>query len=364
MPALMPTIYSCSERCQTLLWLVANNRFDLLASLVLNWLKEILGGHSSEPTRTVNRRRIGVGNLCVILSTVGLLSGCSIRQNAVNLIGDALAGSGGVFASDDDPELIRQALPFGLKIFESLLEVSPNHRGLLLATARGFTAYAYLIQNRADRLDDADLREAQRLRARARRIFLRGRDYALRGVDARIPGFTAAFTLDRHAALPQTTIDDLPYLYWAGTAWAGALSAAKNDPDLLINLPAAGALVARVLQLDESYDFGAAHEFFIAFEAGRPGGSNIRAREHYRRAVELSRGQRASVHLALAESVAVKEQKLTEFRTLLETALSIDASAYPAWRLPNTVAIERAVWLQSRTQELFLEAENYRENPS
>lgn len=100
------------------------------------------------------------------------LSGCSIRQTAVNILGDALSGGGGVYPSDDDPELIREALPFGLKMFESLLEVSPDHRGLLLAAARGFTVYAFLIQDQADRLDASNLHEAQRLRARASKLYL------------------------------------------------------------------------------------------------------------------------------------------------------------------------------------------------
>ena len=48
---------------------------------------------------------------------------------AVDMIGDALAGGGGVYASDEDPELVFEALPFGPKTYESLLETSPEHRG-------------------------------------------------------------------------------------------------------------------------------------------------------------------------------------------------------------------------------------------
>src|SRR6516165_4164132 len=53
-------------------------------------------------------------------------SGCSIRRMAVNKVGDALAGSGTTFAADDDPELIKAAAPFSLKLMESLLEESPR----------------------------------------------------------------------------------------------------------------------------------------------------------------------------------------------------------------------------------------------
>ncbi|MEE8203473.1 MAG: TRAP transporter TatT component family protein, partial [Alphaproteobacteria bacterium] len=72
--------------------------------------------------------------LLVMLLSVAL-AGCSVKQMAVNLLGDALAGGAGVYASDDDPELVREAIPFGLKTYDSLLEVSPDHRGLLLAAA-------------------------------------------------------------------------------------------------------------------------------------------------------------------------------------------------------------------------------------
>jgi predicted anti-sigma-YlaC factor YlaD len=372
MPVLISTILLCTARCQETLWLLHNNRFDLIAGQTLGWLKDMVTKRTRDfpPTESPRQnigesaRRAQLGHLCGLVLIAGLLSGCSIRQSAVNIIGDALSNGSGVFASDDDPELIREALPFGLKFFESLLEVSPDHRGLLLAAARGFTAYAFLLQDRADRFDENDLRQAQDLRARARNLYLRGRNYALRGIEARFPGFTAALRLDRDAALERSTTDEVPYLYWAGAAWAGALSAAKNNPDLLVDLPVAGALVARVLDLDETYDSGAAHEFFISFEAGRPGGNAQRAREHYRRAVELSRGQKASVYVALAESVAVREQKLSEFRNLLEMALTIEINAVPEWRLPNAIAMGRAAWLQGRAQELFLEVETQRENPS
>jgi hypothetical protein len=292
-----------------------------------------------------------------ILGLVALsLPACSPKLVAVNILGDALAGGGGVYASDEDPELIREAIPFGLKTYEALLEVSPDHRGLLLSAAGGFTAYAYLIQDEADRLDAVDLPRARVLRARAHRLYLRGRDYALRGLEVQHPDMTAKLRQDPSFALVLTTVEDVPYLYWAGASWAGALTAAKDDLHLLAELPISGALVGRVLVLDEEYELGAAHEFFIAYEGGRPGGSATRAREHYRRALEISRGQRASVHLALAESVAIREQNVEEFRALVAAALAVDPNRVPSLRLANTVARRRARWLETRIPELFVEA--------
>ena len=82
---------------------------------------------------------------------LSLAAGCSIRRMAVDTVGDALAGGGTTFATDDDPELIKAALPFSLKLMESLLVENPNHQGLLFATASGFTQYAYaFVQQDAD----------------------------------------------------------------------------------------------------------------------------------------------------------------------------------------------------------------------
>ncbi|MEE8515313.1 MAG: TRAP transporter TatT component family protein [Alphaproteobacteria bacterium] len=292
----------------------------------------------------------------VCLAAGAVLAGCSIKRMAVDIVGDAITGGGTSFQSDEDPELVRQALPFGLKTYESMLEVSPEHRGLLLESARGFTAYAYLLQNDADQLEDSDLTRTRKMRARARKLYLRGRNHALRGLEANHPGFKARLFGDRAAALAATTREDVDFLYWAGAAWAGALGTAKDDLDLLAELPVAGALVGRVLELDDKFDAGTAHEFFVSYEGSRPGGSVRRARRHYRLALTHSKGGRASVHLALAEAVSQQQQNLEEFKSLLAAALAVDPDEFPQFRLVNTVAHTRARWLEARIPALFVEA--------
>jgi predicted anti-sigma-YlaC factor YlaD len=288
-------------------------------------------------------------------------AGCSLRTTALNAVADALSGTGDVFASDEDPELVRDAIPFGLKTYESILAELPEHRGLLLAAASGFTQYAYaFVVLEADRTEDADLKRARELRVRARKLFLRGRDYALRGLDAAHPGFSRRLRENPAAALSEADREDLGLLYWAGASWGAALMVGKEDLGLVADLPLAGALVARVLALDDTYGAGAAHEFMISYEGSRSeamGGSPRRAREHYRRAMELSGGRRASVPLALAESVSVREQNLAEFRSLCAAAKAVDPDAVPSQRLVNILAHRRAVFLESRIAELFVDSE-------
>lgn len=293
----------------------------------------------------------------VLILIVALLSGCSVKRMAANAVGDAVAGGGGVWTSDNDPDLVKEALPFALKTNESLLEAAPEHDRLLETTAFGFAAYAFLLQQDADRIESQDRQEARRLRARARNLYLRGRDYALTGLEQRYDGFTEGLRQDRAAALARTGKRDVPFLYWAGASWAGALGVAKDDLKLVAEFPTAGALVGRALELDPSWDDGATHEFFISYEAGRPGGSLETAREHYRKALELSKGERASVYLALAEAVAVPEQDVKLFREMLARAMAIDPDAREELRLVNVIAQRRAEWLKGQIPELFLVSE-------
>ncbi len=292
--------------------------------------------------------------LCVLLICLStLLASCSPRRAAVSLLADSLSSGDGVMVTDDDPELVREALPFGLKVYESLLAEVPEHHGLLEAMAKGYTAYGYLLQHRADMVDARDLAAARELRARAALHYRRGRDYALRALELSHPGFTTSLREDPGEALAGTTEADLASLYWAGAAWAAAVSVAKDDMSLIGDLPLAGQLVGRALALDETYDEGRAHEFFIAYEGSRPNGNAAEARAHYRRALALSRGKRASVYLALAESVVLREQNLAEFESLIAAALAVDPKGEPSLRLVNTIAHQRAEWLRAHLPDLF-----------
>lgn len=297
----------------------------------------------------------------LLMSACALLPAGCVKQLALNAVADALSSNGGVFASDDDPELIRDAVPFGLKTFEGILVELPEHKGLLLATASGFAQYAYaFVILEADRIEATDLARSRELRLRARKLFLRGRDYALRGLEIDHPGITKALLQKPETALAEVTVDDIGLLYWAGVSWAAALMACKDDLNLVAELPISGALVGRVLALDETWDQGAAHEFMISYEGSRSeamGGSPKRAREHYQKAMQLSGGKRASVPLALAEAVCVREQNVAEFRKLLDATLAVDPDAVPAQRLVNTLARRRALWLKDKIADLFLDAE-------
>jgi len=295
--------------------------------------------------------------LAMALMLCLIVTGCSVRSLAVNSMGDALAASGSGFGSDDDPELIGAAAPFSLKLIESVLAETPNHRGLLLAATQGFVQYAYaFIELKADELEDTNLQAAYAQRARAARMYLRARDYGLRGLESARPGITKTLRADPEGALAKSTREDVGLLYWTGVAWAAAISLAKDDPFLVADLPAVEALVRRALALDETYDGGALHVFMINYEmsqAGLSAGAPARARQHFTRAIELTGGAHAAPYVTLAEAVSIAERNRAEFESLLQGVLKLDTGAKPEWRLVNAVMQRRARWLLGRTEKLF-----------
>jgi predicted anti-sigma-YlaC factor YlaD len=286
----------------------------------------------------------------------------------VNKVGDALSSGGTTFASDDDPELVRAAVPFSLKLMESLLSESPRHEGLLFATASGFTQYGYaFVQEDADEKEATDFAAAEQMRARARRLYLRARNYGLRGLEVRHPNFEKALRSSPKQAVTTTTAKDVPLLYWSAVSWAAAIALSKDSPDLIAEQPCVEALIDRALALNESYENGAIHSFLITYEMSRPNGvgdAAARSRQHFDRAVALTGGQQAGPMVSFAEAVCVQKQDGQEFESMLQRALAINPDAKPQWRLANLVMQRRAKWLLTRKDDLFLSPANGATKPS
>lgn len=301
--------------------------------------------------------RCGVAVAAVAL----LLTGCSVRKYAVNQLGNALAGSGASFSGDDDPELVRGAVPFSLKLIESLLAETPTHSGLLLAAASGFTQYAFaFVAEDADELEEKDLAGATALRARARKLYARARDYGLRGLEAAHPGIEKALRAGPQGAVQRLGAGDVAMAYWTAASWGSLIGLSKDNPEVVADQLIVEALLDRVLALNEGFGDGAIRQAMIRYELARQGGAGDaveRARKHFQRAVELAGGRQAGPYVTWAESVSVKNQNAAEFKRMLEQALAVKAEAQAAHRLENLIMQRRARWLLGRVDDLFVPAE-------
>lgn len=287
------------------------------------------------------------------------VNGCSVRKFAVNKLGDSLANSGTTFSSDNDPDFVGQAIPFSLKLIESLLAETPQHRGLLFAAASGFTQYSYVyVQQPSEVIESTDVEKSAELRTRARNLYLRARDYGLRGLESKHRGFTALLNENPKSAVRVARTADVPLLYWTAVSWGAAIALSKDHPELVAEQPQVESLIDRAYELDPGYQHGVIEQYLISYESARQGVRGdfaLRCKEHFDRAVQLSSGQLASPFVAYAESVSIQKQNRAEFDSLLKKALAVDPDARPEWRLSNLIMQRRARWLLSREDELFLE---------
>jgi predicted anti-sigma-YlaC factor YlaD len=296
-----------------------------------------------------------VRSLAVALLALTLAPACSIKTMAVKTVANTLSDTGDVFTRDDDPELVRDASPFALKLYESLLESVPTHVPLLVATCGSFTQYAYAFVE-TDALAATRRDDAAALRDRALKLYLRGRGYCLRAMETRFgKGTGEALLRDPVAAVARARREDVPLLYWTAAAWGAAISLGLDRPDLAIDLPTVRALAERALALDPSWSRASIPELMITLDSlpEALGGSPARARQHFKTAVDMQKGLSPGPYVALATGVAVPAQDRADFERLLKEALAIDPEKDPSNRLVVLITQKRARALLDQIDQQF-----------
>ena len=297
-------------------------------------------------------------SILLALALLAATTSCSVKKMATTGVANSITSGPDVFSNEEDPQLVREAIPFGLKTMEGLLQTRPRHRGLLLALCRGFTQYAagFIVAD-ADAIETVDYARASAMRERALKLFLRARNYGLRGLELNRRGLTQRLQANPDSAAREIRVKELPMLYWTAAAWGSAINLGKDRAELLADLGAVRALMERGLKVDDAYDGGAFHEAMIILEALPKdlGGSPERAREHFQRTIALSKGNKASPYLTLAQTLSVMTQNRAEFRELLEKALAVDPDREPSNRLATLILQQHARELLKREDDLFLE---------
>ena len=269
-----------------------------------------------------------------------------LKRKAVGMVAETLASSGDVFTRDDDLELVGDAIPFGLKLYESLLDSAPTNKDLLIATCSNFTQYgvAY-IETDALVLGEAQHHdEVVHLNARALKLYLRAKGYCERAMEVRFPGIMQKLPADPVGALAKAEKKDVPLLYWMSASWGSAIALGVDRPELVIDMPTVRAIAERAIALDETWSRGTLHEMFVSLDSLPPalGGNPERARMHFTKAIELQKGLSPGPYVALALGVVVPAQDRAEYEKLLNEALAIDPEKDASNRLVTLVQQRRA----------------------
>lgn len=333
----------------------------------------------------ISMKKYGIAFFLFVLLIV--FGGCStIEKAGINMISDIMAGEGSseLFTADDDPELVKDALPFILKMYEMLVSEKPDDPKLLLATGSTFIMYSNIfIQTRADMLPDEQFMEQLTMLKRSKKMYKRGAEYVLDALDQKHDNFRAnldAGLID--LALREMTEEDVPYLYWAASGMMGEFSTDPFDFSLGPHVYKPVAFIYRALELDESYNRGALHDLLIQINSSLPGALMFlrsedgksdtsdfvtqyyhslssdspfnRARYHFERSLEISQGSSAAPYISLASTVSVNEQDYEEFEKLLTKALEIDPDQFPEMKLAAIIYRDKAQWLLDHRSDYFL----------
>jgi predicted anti-sigma-YlaC factor YlaD len=286
---------------------------------------------------------------------------CSLEKIALNGAAGMLSSTSGndVFAQDNDPELVGDALPFAIKFYESLLAAVPDHQGLRLRTGSLYIMYANaFLQTPADMMPREAAERKDFLLNRAKNLYLRGRDILLVGLEKRNPLLRSQLKERRFGqALAATKPSDAPTLYWTALGWIAAFALDPMDMKLGITLPQAAALMERVVQIDPRFAPASVDNFYILYYGSVPdymGGDLGKARDYFQKAVAGSGGRDTSPYLSLATTASVKDQNVGEFKSLLKKVLDFDPDTAPENRLANILNRRKALWLLEHVDDFFL----------
>jgi len=321
----------------------------------------------------------------IFFASLLVLGSCKTMQNiAINSIADVLSSpeSSSAFTSDNDPKLVGDSLPLILKLYEIVLERNPKNPELAAAAGRNFVIYSSaFVQMPADMLADVFWEEADAARRRAKKLYLRGKDYLMRALYLRHSEFENFLEEGRYDdAIALLDRNDAEIAYWAALAWFGMVSTDPLDIELISTLDKVVLLLFRSMELNDA-NFGI-HDAMIQVNLTLPASIiiNLRNRSphtasymdeyysvagidedpvnraffHYERALELSEGLEPSPHITMATAFSIKEQDIEGFRKYLETALAIDPDAKPESSLMIIIYQERARWLLKNIEDFFI----------
>lgn len=280
---------------------------------------------------------------CSVTAIAGIslliVSGC---QTVIGSVAGGLASDlSDAILNSSDPELVRDAAPAYLLLVDSQLSEGGAPELLRQAASLNGAYSAAFVSDpeRARKFAEKALVYAERAACTGLKnaCELRKRDFQ-----------------EFESWVADIGPKNVPMAYVLATSWAGYIQANADDWAAIAELARVKVLMARVAELEETYDNGGPHLYQGVFETLLPpamGGRPQKGREHFERAIEISGGRHliAKVYFARQYARLVFDRDLHD--QLLGEVLSADVNA-PDLTLTNTIA-------QQQAQELLESADEY-----
>ncbi|MEE9281172.1 MAG: TRAP transporter TatT component family protein [Myxococcota bacterium] len=245
--------------------------------------------------------------------------------------------------NQNDLATVRDGAPAYLLLVDGLIGQDPRNQELLLAGASLYGAYASAFVDEPERAERLALRSLSYGR---RALCERVADLCLR-VDGPFREFAPMLQRIRRS--------DVPALYGFAAAWAGWVQASSDDWGAVAEIPKIEAALERVVELDESYDGGAAHLYLGVLATLLPpslGGKTEQGRRHFERAIELSESRNLMAKVLYARHYARLVFDRVLHDKLLNEVLAADPET-PGLVLSNTLAKQQAGELLDSADDYF-----------
>lgn len=270
-----------------------------------------------------------------ILTLVALVQACAVTRLGENL-------SYGVL-DNDDIELVGEGLPTYLLMIDGMIANWPESESFLQSGASLYSAYAGIYITDPER--------AQRMTGKAM-------GYALRAACANDDDWCDVRTMpieEFDDLLAGAGKGDVPAMYVLGSTWVGYIQQNSSDWGAVGELGRVDALMQRVVELDEGYEFGQAHMYLGALNSILPaslGGNPDLAKSHFDQAVSLSGGRNLLAKTLCAERYARMVFDQTLHDQLLREVLEADPNEH-GLTLQNRYAQREAQALLDGSAEYF-----------
>jgi tetratricopeptide (TPR) repeat protein len=280
----------------------------------------------------------------VILLTLVLLAGCNQKAFMVKSMDPIMDDMKTAVNMNADYDLMRDALPFGLLQFDGLIVAAPSDK-LILRAAEAYFGYANAF------VEDVD-------KKRASLLYLKARDYGFRVLKgyARFAKALDGPEPEFKEMLYSFGAGDVPALFWTGSSWLAWIGLNPDDPQAMMDYPKAADMIQRVVELDETFYYGSAHASLGAFYAAMPkmlGDNTAKAKAHFEKAFEISKGRFLLMHYLYAKFYAYQIQDRDLFVKTLETILATPTDKYPDMAFLTVVAKRRAKILLDNVDSYF-----------
>jgi hypothetical protein len=312
------------------------------------------------PTMSVTFR-LSTGLLAAVCALS--LSGCNINKIVADGTGDLLEEGAPALDAYWDYDIAGIGIASAIIQLETFRSVSPDNEKLAMNLAKAYVGYTqgWVEGQYETAFMTGDFDKADRLRARARHLYLRARNLALHAMRVRDEGIDEAIKSVDQTALPKYLVEnyvakeDAGPIFWTGLAWGAAINMSLDQPDLIADLPIIKPFIERARDLDDLYFNGAAYVALGTIEASFPpalGGDPEKGKEWFERGLERTERKNNLLQVMYARIYAVNTRNQALFFKLLNEVIEAP-DAGDAYRLANKVARVRAERYLTHAKDLF-----------